>query len=451
MVVRITVLLFLGIAIVFILRFVNQFIQTKPIAGPTIASVYYGAYVDGAPRNIVYLATFESHSGKGVAILNWYQGWGVTDGTQNFQPSWMGSVRNHGSIPMITWEPWDYTKGLNQPEYSLRSIINGNLDTYITKWAQDSKTWGHPYFLRFAHEMNATNYPWSEKVNGNSPGEYILAWKHVRDIFTSVGANNVTWVWSPNVEYTGTIPLGDLYPGDNYVDWLGMDGYNGGTSLPWGGWLTFPQIFGPTYNNLVALAPNKPIMVSETASAESGGIKADWIKDTYQLQIPTNYPKVKAILWFNQNNSWEVDWRIESSLASQNSFATYIASAYYASNQYANLNTSPISVPEHAITPTPQISPTVVSDTTAPKVSIVSPADGSLTSNKVYISAVATDNVRVAKVDFYIDNKYKTSDLTPDYVYNWNTNKETKGAHFIKAVAYDAANNSASSQITVYK
>ena len=107
--------------------------------------------------------------------------------------------------------------------------------------------------------------PWSEQTNGNSAGQYVLAWKHVHDIFTSVGATNVTWVWCINVEGSGETSMSELYPGDSYVDWIGMDGYNwGGTSGH--SWQSFTSVFSQTYTDIQSLAPSKPIIIAETAS-----------------------------------------------------------------------------------------------------------------------------------------------------------------------------------------
>jgi hypothetical protein len=303
-------------------------------------SVYYGAYVSGFPPTFSELTSFERDAGKSVSIVMWYQDWGITDGGQYFHPSWMNQVRSHGSIPMITWEPWNYQNGINQPAYQLRNIYNGKYDAYITRWAQDAKNWGHPFFLRFAHEMNGNWYSWSEQVNENKPGDYVKSWRHVHDIFVAKGVTNVTWVWSPNVEDSGSTPLAELYPGDLYVDWVGMDGYNWGTAQPGYSWQTFSQVFSQTYDDLQQLAPTKALMVAETAAAEEGGSKADWITDTYSRQLPTYFPNVKAIVWFNQNK--ERDWRIESSPSSQQAFARAVASPYYTSNQFSSLSSSPI-------------------------------------------------------------------------------------------------------------
>ena len=312
-------------------------------------SVYYGVHVpkwlDKLDRK---LYPFENDAKKKVSIVMWYQGWGVPDKTRYFQKVWMDNIRNNGSIPMVTWEPWFYNAPKPkeiQPDYQLIDIINGNFDPYIQKWADDSKHWGYPYFLRFAAEMNGTWFPWSERVNGNKSGEYAQAWRHVHDIFTSTGVTNVTWVWSPNIEYdNGSKLLEGLYPGDMYVDWLGMDGYNWGTvSHPnVTGWQTFSEVFSQTYTHITTLS-TKPLMVAETASTKQGGSKSDWITDAYSTQIPCNFKKIKAVIWFNENK--ETDWRIESSLAAQNAFATAIHSNFYAMNKYKSLSQSPIPVP----------------------------------------------------------------------------------------------------------
>ena len=302
--------------------------------------IYYGVHVPSL--DITQVAAFEADAQKPVAILMWYQQWGMTDGSQYFQPAWMSEVRAHGSIPLVTWEPWDPSKGVDQPSYSLEQIINGSFDPYIAKWAQDSKGWGHPYFLRFAQEMNGNWYPWAEQVNGNAAGQFALAWKHVYSIFMAQGINNVTWVWSPNIDYPGSTPLGELYPGDASVDWVGMDGYNWGTV---GGhvWQTYSSIFQPTYTEILEMT-SKPVMIAEMASAEQGGNKASWITDAFTTQLPENFPSIRAVIWFNENK--ETDWRIESSQAAQNAFATSIQSTIYASNNYASLETSPIPPPQ---------------------------------------------------------------------------------------------------------
>ena len=132
----------------------------------------------------------------------------------------------------MTWEPSDYRLGTNQPRYALSRIIAGDFDGYIRSWAKAAKAWGKPFMLRFAQEMNGNWNPWGVAVNGNKPGQYVQAYRHIHKLFTSVGATNVIWVWSPNILYPGGASLSSVYPGNPYVNWIGVDGYNWGTSVP---------------------------------------------------------------------------------------------------------------------------------------------------------------------------------------------------------------------------
>jgi beta-mannanase len=172
--------------------------------------------------------------------------------------------------------------------------------------------------------MNGNWYPWAAGVNGNTAAQYVAAWQHVHSIFVQHGATNVTWVWCPNVSYSGSTPISQLYPGDTYVDQVGLDGYNGGTALNWGGWLSFQQIFGASLSTMGALT-TKPVVIGETASAEQGGSKAAWITDMFtQLR---NNPQIVAFTWFNYNK--ETDWRIQSSKSATAAYAAGVSDPRY--------------------------------------------------------------------------------------------------------------------------
>jgi Glycosyl hydrolase family 26 len=297
--------------------------QTQLYAAPNVnTSIYYGLHTPPWYPDWSGIPQLETLTGKKVSIIMGYTEW--TDGgdRKNFNVSWFDQIRAHGSIPMLTWQPF----------VSLQTISNGNYDAYITKWAQDSKAWGHPYFLRYAHEMNGDWYPWSERVNNSKPGDYVKAWKHVHDIFTANGVHNVTWVWCPNTDYPGATPLAGLYPGDTYVDWTCIDGYNHGGE-------TFSQVFKQTYDELLQIAPTKPIMIGETNSAEDGN-KPQWVTDALSVQLPQNFPNIKALVWYNF--SGYKGMVINSSQAALDAFKAGIASPYYASNAFGNITDSPI-------------------------------------------------------------------------------------------------------------
>jgi beta-mannanase len=243
----------------------------------------------------------------------------------------------------------------------LSAIANGAWDEYISQWAAAAAAWGKPFFLRFDHEMNGWWYPWSEQVNGNKPGEFVAAWRHVHDIFVQQGATNATWVWCPNVVGRWSTPMASMYPGDDYIDWACMDGYNWGFDRD-NAWQSFGEVFsgghpsyGPfdTYQELRSIAPAKPVMIGEIASSERGGSKAEWIRDMLQVQLPLNYPDVKAVVWFNPDGGDPtLSWAINSSNDALQAFKRGISSRAYAGNAYSTLDVSPIP-PAEVLVPRP--------------------------------------------------------------------------------------------------
>lgn len=273
-----------------------------------------------SPAALASINAFERHVRHHVGVIMWYADW-----AHNPRPNLaqLRAVAARGSVPEITWEPWDYTRGPSaaQPAYTLASIIDGRHDALIRTWARDLARYGGPVRLRFAQEMNGRWYPWSEVANGNHPGQYVRAWRHVHDLFTSAGARNVQWVWSP----VAITVHAEQYPGNAYVDWVGLSGFNGGSQLHYGPWRSFTQLFGPSLKALAAIAPDKPIEISEVGTAETGGDKATWI--TQMFATLARNPQIRSVVWFNLNKV--SDWRVESSPAALTAFRSAVANPRY--------------------------------------------------------------------------------------------------------------------------
>ncbi|MEG0847301.1 MAG: glycosyl hydrolase [Niameybacter sp.] len=174
----------------------------------------------------------------------------------------------------------------------------------ITAYAEELRDLGVPVFLRYASEMNGKWVPW----HGN-PSLYIEKWKLVHDIMEQV-APNVAMVWSPSEMPLD--PIDAYYPGDAYVDWVGLSIYsaqfeNGDSTKP-----------TDRRNPLEALdfiynkyATRKPIMISEYAASHEAGFlpnkqdtsKFAIAKMTYFYEsIKTKYPRVKCIQWYSADN-----------------------------------------------------------------------------------------------------------------------------------------------------
>ncbi|HEU0167257.1 MAG TPA: glycosyl hydrolase [Chloroflexota bacterium] len=251
--------------------------------------------------------------GEPLGIVHWFVGWGTN---KDLDLSALRSVSDRGAVPMITWEP--AAGKPEDPTWTLRaSVLSGANDQYITSWAQGLAAYGKPVLLRFAHEMHNTSYSWGLGVNGNTAADYVAAWRHVHDIFVQNGAANVKWVWNPNTMGDATtdayLPIySSLYPGDDVVDFVGLDVYNTGPDVDWGAprWRSFSDILSAPYQAITQVS-NKPLILPEVGSAEDGGSKPDWIKDALSPQTLGAFPRLRAFVWFDDNK--ETQWSLTSS------------------------------------------------------------------------------------------------------------------------------------------
>jgi hypothetical protein len=298
-----------------------------PAAAPA-RLVAVGAFIPGAAENPSLIDAYAAKSGRKPVIVSWYREWKQ----RTFVSRTLDAVAKRGAVPMITWEPynvgsWDRNHPKQGNLYPLRAISGGKYDAYIRASALDAKRWGRPIFLRFAHEMNGTWYPWGAGVNGNTAADYKNAWRHVVGVFRKAGALNVRWVWAPNTDDGGALPFKQFYPGNKWVDWVGLSGFNWGG--PWA-WRSAGSIFGHSYRIILKLT-SKPIILAEVASGEKGGNKAKWIKRAFARDLPT-FKHIRAIVWFNGQDRW-ADWDIDSSTASLAAFRAAIAAPTYAASR----------------------------------------------------------------------------------------------------------------------
>jgi hypothetical protein len=327
---------------------------TRKVAptGPT-GPIYWGAWIgnqltgDEAPWDMGAVAKFEQMAGKGASVINFSSPFADCNKAPcdyyEFPEDSMDRIREHGSIPMFSWASQSTPAKLDQPEFQLSDTLEGRHDAYIREWAEEARDWGHPFFLRFNWEMNGEWFAWHEGVNGNRPGEGVAVWRRVHDIFTSVGATNVTWVWCPNIDpFDQMHDLASQYPGDAYVDWTGLDGYNWGTNPARPDkWRSFDELYRETYDEITTeIAPGKPLIISEIGSTEHGGSKAAWIADAI-TSVTTEYPLVRGFLWFEKHDDG-MDWPIETSAASAQAFAAGIQHPAFAANSFGALGGGPV-------------------------------------------------------------------------------------------------------------
>ena len=214
------------------------------------------------------------------------------------------AAADRGSVLLIAWEPWESERGTSvQPDMAPDRVLAGDFDAIIDSWAATTAAFGDTVMIRFAPEMNGDWRPWSPGVVGATSQDYVDMWRYVVDRFETAGATNVRWVWNPYVESGESTGMAEMYPGDDYVDYVAVDGFNWGDMREWG-WQSYDDIFATSVDRLSQIAPDKPWMIAEVGCAP-GAAKADW---TEALLKRAHADGAAAVVWFEVDK--ETDWRI---------------------------------------------------------------------------------------------------------------------------------------------
>ena len=295
--------------------------------------IYHGAYCEFGPTQDDVVASnmndFEAAAQKKLAVVGFGSFWG-----QNFFPrDQLEKIREYGAIPLIYWCPWGppYELETDQPAYSPDSILAGKFNGYIKMWADSMKAWGKPVMVAFAPEMNGWLHPWIGDYNGSNevtgfgdpalpdgPERFVATYRQVVDSVRKQGVRNVAWVFAPNalnMFEEDWNAIRNYYPGDGYVDWLGMVAF--AARYDWDDWILFDSLVGPAYAQLDTLNGTKPMMLAEWGALEwpDLGNKAEWL-DTAFAAIKTRCPRVKAAVYWNDQEVIDeevYDRRIDSS------------------------------------------------------------------------------------------------------------------------------------------
>ncbi len=201
---------------------------------------------------------------------------------------------------LITWEPWKpvpaslgvVAQFAPQPGYTNREIAAGVQDEYMLRFARSLSTFRGRVYIRYAHEMNGTWYPWSR-----DPIEYRRAWRHVVKLFNTAGAGNVDFVWSPNPslflskrDWERSVRV--YWPGSRYVDAVGS------TMINFGGSKSYPVArFEPRFRALHKRF-KKPLMLTEVKTDRSGRIR--WLLDLRRMLRKDKW--IRSVAWFQHQS-----------------------------------------------------------------------------------------------------------------------------------------------------
>lgn len=182
---------------------------------------------------------------------------------------------------------------------SLSRIASGAEDGYFGNLAQMLGSLQVPVGIDFDHEFNGTWYPWG--YGHVAPAQFIAAWRHVVTLFRGYGATNVTWIWNPSVTMTRTTPdLRAWYPGDRYVNWVGLDGYLFSSTE------TYASVFDYTIDQ-VRRFTRHPLIIVETGANPAAG-QARAITSLFQGVAST--PGMLGLVYFDYDKTSVHNWYI---------------------------------------------------------------------------------------------------------------------------------------------
>jgi len=274
----------------------NGFKLLQLVAVITIVAVAFGCHskkVD--PNQRVYVGYFQQNHDVQISPTQFKNpkmirphvvAWGA-DFSKPCPTTQIIGFQKLNIVPMIAWEPRLWTD--TSHPITLESISKGEWDKYLKQWAQAIRSTELPVLISFAPEFNSQEFPWSVANNGQDGQKYVDAYRHVVSIFRSEGVSNAIFVWtflavsSPKAAWNE--PL-SMYPGDEYVDWIGLASVNQSSDMQ--------TMFSATLANVAANYSTKPIMITRyyyEPGKESNRVVVD--------ALQTDLKSVKAIVFSN--------------------------------------------------------------------------------------------------------------------------------------------------------
>jgi hypothetical protein len=291
---------------------------------PAEGQLYHGVFPGGvtgeeddiSPADV---AAYEAMAGKSAAWVyfshNWYRGRGFPLDTA----SW---IRAGGSLPfirlMLRSSP---QQNRRERTFGLDRILEGALDEDLRAWASGARDFGSPLLVEFGTEANGKWFPWNGWWNGkdqrsygdpaypDGPERFRDAYRHIIRTMRQEGAGNILWVFHVNNDDNPQAPwnrLENYYPGDEYIDCLGVSVYGALTPLE-EEWPQFRQSMDAVYPRLEALSPTRPILLLEFGAAGNNprGDPAEWAEQALCDLLRNRWPRVLGFSWWNER--WQND------------------------------------------------------------------------------------------------------------------------------------------------
>jgi len=289
---------------------------TTGIGIPPEGSLYHGVHPGGrtgweddiGPTD---LAAYEAAAGREAAWVYVSHNWFRSRAFPIDEATW---IREEGALPFIRLMFRSASGSLPDRPFRLWRILDGQFDRDLRAWGAAAADFGTPLLVEFGTEVNGDWFGWNGRWNGGAdggPGRFRRAYRHVESVVEGAGAHNITWVFHVNAQSWPRRPwneIADYYPGDRWVDWVGLSSYGALTPLDDAGdWEPFRTALDRVVPELSEVAPGKPIFVLELGMTDRNphGSATAFADAALDDLLGGRWPEVRGFSWWNE--TWSND------------------------------------------------------------------------------------------------------------------------------------------------
>jgi hypothetical protein len=316
----------------------TQSAKTQPAKTQPSEPVLLGSYTQGYVGDVAVvnreLHGFSGWADKKLSLAGVF--FELEDDNPSYNiPKQLETLRQNGMTAFLNFSS----------RRSAAQIANGAVDRNIQQIAEAYASWIKQGDNRIAMlaplpEMNGDWETYKE-----DPENFKRAYQRIQQIFITAGVprSSVRWVFAPNGwSKTQAHQFENYYPGESAVDVVAFSGYNWGhcQASTWKQWSSPQAVYEPYLNRMRKMAPNKPIVIAQTATTSTTASgnnlqqKDQWLQDSYRYL--SNAPDVRGIMYFNINK--ECDWKIDTTQSNHQGFKSVLQSdrfGYIAPNEIA--------------------------------------------------------------------------------------------------------------------
>jgi len=277
--------------------------------------------------------------GRGVAWVYFSHNWGRGK-NRCFPYATAEWIRTQNRVPFIrlmlrdtiAQEKCD-AQTPSEKVFTLQNINRGCFDKDLVRWGNAARDFGYPLIVEWGTEVNGCWFPWNGLWNGKAEGTVLFKYAYqriVRIIRDDCGARNITWVFHangsswPNPRQTGNEwnAVDNYYPGDEFVDWIGLSVYGAQEPKKEIPCISFADVMDYAMEEWGDLKKRKPLYLLEFGmiGGHPGCSQKDdpdcdpkqckaskWADDALSNLLAHRWPEVRGFSWWNETWKEEKD------------------------------------------------------------------------------------------------------------------------------------------------